>query len=344
MRLYLLGAFRRVDNIPHQWKVRKSAAHKRRRDGGLFPRMLRFILRRLLVILPTLLVVITIAFFLMRLAPGSPFAQQRLLPPEILENVEAKYGFDRPLIVQYFSYLGDVITGDFGPSLKYMNRSVIELIGEGLAVSAPIGLASLLIALSAGIGLGVLAALNQNRPADYVASTIAVIGICVPTFVTAPLLVLLFAANLGWLPTAGTGAGLRSYILPVFVLALPQVAAIARLTRAGTIEVMNSNFIRTARAKGLTESTIVWKHALRAALLPLVGYLGPAVAFVLTGSLVIDKVFRLSGLGNKFYTAAIQRDYTLVMGIVILSATLVLVFNLIADIVHAWMDPRVRLS
>lgn len=306
--------------------------------------MLRFILRRLLVIIPTLFVIITVAFFMMRLAPGNPFISDRNFPPEIMANLEAKYGLDKPLVAQYGDYLLDVLRFDFGPSLKYMNRDVIDIIAESLPVSATIGLGSLIVALICGVSLGVMAALKQNTAADYFASTLAVIGICVPTFVTAPLLVLLFATELRWLPVAGLGAGVKSYILPIIVLALPQMAAIARLSRAGTIEVMSSNYIRTARAKGLKESTIVWRHALRAALVPLTGYLGPAVAFIITGSLVVDKIFSLPGLGNKFYTAAFQRDYTLVMGVIILSAALVLIFNLLADILHAWMDPRVRLS
>lgn len=306
--------------------------------------MLRFILRRLLVIIPTLFVVITLAFFMMRIAPGSPFSQQRMLPPEILHNLEVKYHFDEPLIVQYGRYLGQIAHGDFGPSMKYMNRSVVDIIAQALPVTATIGGFSLLFALTIGVSLGVTAALRQNSVIDYTASTLAIIGICVPTFVTAPILVFMFATKLGWLPTAGLSGGAKAYILPILVLTLPQVAAIARLSRAGTIEVMNSNFIRTARAKGLPEATIVFRHALRAALLPLVGYLGPALAGIITGSLVIDKVFRLPGLGNKFYTAAIQRDYTLVMGVVIMSAAAVMLFNLLSDILHALMDPRVRLS
>jgi len=306
--------------------------------------MLRFILRRLFVAIPTLFIVVTIAFFMMRAAPGSPFTMQRKLPPEILKNVEAKYGFDRPLIEQYFGYLADVVRGDFGPSLKYVGRDVIEIIADALPVSATIGLSSLFLACIIGVTLGIAAALRQNKAVDYVASTVAVIGICVPTFVMGPMLVLLFASKLGWLPTAGVSAGFKSYILPIAVLTLPQVAAIARLTRAGMIEVLRSNYIRTARAKGLSEARILAQHAIRAGLLPLVGFLGPAMAGIVTGSLVVDKLFRLPGLGRQFYTAAIQRDYTLVMAVVILSATLIIVFNLISDIVHALLDPRVRLS
>ena len=220
----------------------------------------------------------------------------------------------------------------------------MTIIADAAPVSLKIGISALIIALLAGISLGVLAALRQNKPADYIASTIAVIGICVPTFVVGPLLVMLFATKLGWLPTAGIGAGFKSFILPVTVLALPQMAAIARLTRAGMIETMNSNYVRTARAKGIAGHTIVTRHAMRQALLPLIAYLGPSLAGVVAGSLVVDKLFRLPGLGKVFYTAAIQRDYTLVMGVVILLAALILLFNLLADVVHALMDPRVRLT
>lgn len=306
--------------------------------------MLRFIIRRLLVAIPTLFLVVTLAFFMMRAAPGSPFENERKLPPEILKNVQAKYGFDRPLIVQYGAYLADVAHGDFGPSLKYKAKSVADVIGEGFPTSAGIGLTALTIAALVGILLGVLAALRQNRGADYTAMTIAVLGVCVPTFVTAPLLVLVFASTLGWLPTAGATSGIKSYILPVIVLALPQIAIISRLTRAGMIEVLRSNYIRTARAKGLPERTIIFKHGLRAALLPLVSYLGPACAGLLTGSLVVEKIFNLPGIGKSFVVGALQRDYTVVMGVVILYAALILLLNLVADLIYAALDPRVRLS
>ena len=306
--------------------------------------MLRFILRRLLVAIPTIFVVITVAFFMMRAAPGSPYSIQRKLPPEIEENLKKKYHFDEPLIVQYGRYLSQVAVGDFGPSMKYEGREVVDIIKQAVPTSAKIGLTALFLSLIIGIGLGIIAALRQNRFADYFASTIAVIGVCVPTFVTGPLLVLIFATNLGWLPTAGIGAGLKSFVLPVIVLTLPAIAGLARLTRASMIEVLNSNFIRTARAKGLSGSTVVFRHALKPALVPLMGYLGPATAGVITGSLIVDKLFRLPGLGKIFFTAGIQRDYTLVMAIVILSAVLILVFNLLADIAQALMDPRVRLT
>ena len=306
--------------------------------------MLRFIGRRLLVAIPTLFLVITVAFFMMRAAPGSPFDMDRKLSPEIERNVMAKYGMNKPLGEQYVDYLADVLRGDLGPSLKYKDKTVIEILKENYPVSLKIGGFAILIAAVAGVSLGVLAALRQNRIADYGVMTVAIAGVCIPTFVTAPLLVLAFASKLGWFPTAGLTGGVSSYILPIVVLALPQVAIISRLTRAGMIEVLRSNYVRTARAKGLPEHRIVGKHALRAAILPLVSYLGPACAGLLTGSLVVEKIFNLPGLGKFFVISALQRDYTVVMGMVIFYAALILVLNLIADLLYAVLDPRVRLS
>lgn len=306
--------------------------------------MLRFIGRRLLVALPTMFLVVTVAFFMMRAAPGSPFDMDRKLSPEIERNVMAKYGMDRPLAEQYVKYLKDVVRGDFGPSLKYKDKTVLQILGENYGVSLRLGLAAISIAALMGVSLGVLAALRQNRSTDYVVMGLAILGVCIPTFVTAPLLVLTFGSWLGWLPTAGLTAGVRSYVLPVAVLALPQIAIISRLTRAGMIEVLQSNYVRTARAKGLPEHRIVGRHALRAAILPLVSYLGPACAGLLTGSLVVEKIFNLPGLGKFFVISALQRDYTVVMGMVIFYAALILVLNLIADLLYAALDPRVRLA
>ena len=306
--------------------------------------MLRFILRRLLVAIPTLLVIVTVAFFMMRLSPGSPFVSGSRMSPEILKNVEAKFGFDKPLYVQYFRYVGGVLHGDFGPSLKYKTKTVADFIKEGFPTSLKIGGFALLFAGVLGTCLGVLAAVRQNRLADYAAMTIAVLGVCVPSFVTAPLLVLLFGSKLGWLPTGGLDAGVKSYILPVTVLALPQIAIISRLVRAGMIESLNSNYVRTARAKGMPERVVVLNHALRSAILPLVSYLGPACALLVTGSLVVEKIFSVPGLGRAFITGALQRDYTVVMGVVILYATLIIMLNLVADVLVAMLDPRVWVS
>lgn len=307
--------------------------------------MFRFIGRRLLVAIPTLFLVVTVAFFMMRAAPGSPFDMDRKLSPEIERNVMAKYGMDKPLHEQYFNYLKDAVHGDFGPSLKYKDKSVLQILEENYKVSLTLGLSAIIIAAVVGVTLGVLAALRQNRLVDYGVMAVAIVGVCIPTFVTAPLLVLFFGSKLQLLPSGGwNGGALENLILPVAVLALPQIAIISRLTRAGMIEVLHSNYVRTARAKGLPEHRIVGKHALRAAILPLVSYLGPACAGLLTGSLVVEKIFNLPGLGKFFVISALQRDYTVVMGMVIFYAALILVLNLIADLLYAALDPRVRLS
>ena len=307
--------------------------------------MLRFIGRRLLVAIPTLFLVVTLAFFMMRAAPGSPFDMDRKLAPEIEKNVLAKYGMNKPLGQQYLDYLAGVARGDLGPSLKYKDKTVLAILKENYPVSLKLGLSAIILASIVGVSLGVLAALRQNRSVDYGVMTVAVLGVCIPTFVTAPMLVLVFASKLGWLPSAGWNDGaIQNLVLPVTVLALPQIAIISRLTRAGMIEVLHSNYVRTARAKGLPEYRIVGKHALRAALLPLVSYLGPACAGLLTGSLVVEKIFGLPGLGKFFVISALQRDYTVVMGMVIFYAALILLLNLIADLLYALLDPRVRLG
>ncbi len=307
--------------------------------------MLRFLVRRLVVAIPTLFVVITVAFFMMRAAPGSPFDNDRRLPPEIKANVEKKFGMNRPLGVQYVSYLGGVLHGDFGPSLKYQDKTVLDVLRENYPVSLRLGLTAILIATVTGVSLGVLAALRQNQAADYLTVGVAIIGVTIPSFVTAPLLQLVFGSKLGILPIAGWDNGaLPNMILPVAVLALPQIAIISRLTRAGMIEALQSNWVRTARAKGLPELQIVTHHALRAAILPLVSYLGPACAGLLTGSLVVERIFNLPGLGKFFVVSALQRDYTVVMGMVIVYAVLILVLNLFADLLQAGLDPRVRLA
>ena len=307
--------------------------------------MLRFIGRRLLIAIPTLFLVITAAFFMMRAAPGSPFDGDRKLLPEIEANVLAQYGMDKPLVEQYANYLGGVVRGDLGPSLKYRDKSVLDILKENYGVSLTLGLSAIVIASIVGVSLGVMAALRQNGTTDHAVMAVAILGVCIPTFVTAPLLVLAIASKLGWLPTAGWNDGaLANMVLPVTVLALPQIAIISRLTRAGMIEVLHANYIRTARAKGLPEGLIVRKHALRAALLPLVSYLGPACAGLITGSLVVEKIFNLPGLGKFFVISALQRDYTVVMGMVIVYAALILVLNLAADLLLAVLDPRVRLA
>jgi len=241
--------------------------------------------------------------------------------------------------------VGGVLHGDFGPSLKYRDKSVLEILKENYRVSLTIGLSAFSIAILLGVSLGVIAALRQNGPADYATMAVAILGVCIPSFVTAPLLQLALGSKLGWLPIAGwDGGAAPNLVMPIAVLALPQIAIISRLTRAGMIEVLRSNYIRTARAKGLPEFTIVAKHAIRAAVLPLVSYLGPAFAGLLTGSLVVERIFGLPGLGKFFVTSALQRDYTVVMGMVIFFATLILILNLVADLLYALLDPRVRLA
>ena len=307
--------------------------------------MASFLLRRLLTALPTLFLVITAAFFMMRAAPGSPFDSERKLSPEIERAVMAKYGMDRPLGEQYVDYLKGVLHGDLGPSLKYKDKTVVEVLAENFGVSLTLGLSAIIVALVVGGTLGVFAALRQNGPIDYLASTLAILGVCIPTFVTAPLLVLLFASKLELLPNAGWNGGApENLILPVTVLALPQIAIISRLVRAGMIEVLRSNYVRTARAKGLSEFRIVTRHVLRAAVGPLVAYLGPAAAGLLTGSLVVEKIFNLPGLGKFFVISALQRDYTVVMGMVIFFAALILVRILLADLLLAALDPRMKLA
>jgi oligopeptide transport system permease protein len=293
--------------------------------------MLRFIARRLLVAIPTLFLVVTLAFFMMRAAPGNPFLGERKLSPEVHE--------------QYVAYLGGVLKGDFGPSLKYKDKTVLQILAENYKVSLILGVSAITLASVIGMSLGVLAALRQNGVMDYGVTSVAILGVCIPTFVTAPLLVLLFGSTLEWLPNGGwNGGALQNLILPITVLALPQIAIISRLTRAGMVEVLQSNYVRTAKAKGLPMGLIVRRHALRAAVLPLVSYLGPACAGLITGSLVVEKIFNLPGLGKFFVISALQRDYTVVMGMVIFYAALIVVLNLIADLVYALLDPRVRLG
>ena len=299
--------------------------------------MLQYIGRRLLVAIPTLFLVITAAFFMMRAAPGSPFDMDRKLSPEIEANVLAQFGMNKPLGEQYVDYLAGVVRGDLGPSLKYRDKTVLDIVKENYPVSLRLGFFAIAIASVVGVSLGVMAALRQNKLTDNVVMTVAILGVCIPTFVTAPLLVLGIASKLGWLPTAGWNDGaLANMVLPIVVLSLPQIA--------GMIEVLHSNYVRTARAKGLPEAVIVWKHALRAAILPLVSYLGPACAGLITGSLVVEKIFNLPGLGKFFVISALQRDYTVVMGMVIFYAGLILVLNLVADLLYAVLDPRVRLA
>ena len=314
--------------------------------------MLGYAFKRFLGAVPTLFLIVTLAFFMMRAAPGGPFDSARKLPPEIEHNIKAAYNLDKPLLVQYGIYLERLAQGDLGPSYKNKDFTVAQLIGIGLPVSVRLGLWAMALAISLGVSLGVWAALRQNRWQDYSVMTLAMFGITIPTFVTAPILTLIFGiygvSLFGFdinLPVGGwNGGAWRNMILPVTVLALPQIAIIARLTRGSMIEVLHSNYIRTARAKGLSAYAIVLRHALRAALLPLVSYLGPAVAGILTGSLIVEEIFGVPGIGRYFIQAALNRDYTLVMGVVICYAALIITLNFVADILYGVLDPRVRLT
>ena len=305
--------------------------------------MLSYALRRIAGVIPTLFIIITLSFFVIRIAPGGPFDDEQTLPPEIKANLEAAYGLDKPLLEQYGRYLAGLVQGDFGPSFKFKDFSVTELIAQGLPVSLMLGLSAVLLALLIGIPLGTLAALRQNSPTDYGIMSVAVLGIALPGFVTGPLFALVFGLHLRWFPVAGWEAGeLRYLVLPVVTLALPVIAYIARLTRGSLLEVLRTNHVRTARAKGLPERRVILKHALRPALLPVVSYLGPATAFVITGSLVVETVFGLPGSGRYLVQGAINRDYTLVMGMVVFYASLILLLNLAVDLVYGWLDPRIR--
>ena len=303
--------------------------------------MLGYTLKRLLGAIPTLLILLTLAFFMMRLAPGGPFDTEKSLPPEIQAN--RKYHLDEPLLQQYGRYLWDLLHGDFGPSFQYKDYSVNELIATGFPVSMRLGVAAILIALVIGVALGTLAALRQNRATDYTVMTLAMTGISIPNFVLTPILILMFAVHLGWLPAGGWNDGQwRNLLLPIVGLALPQIAYIARLMRGSMIEVLRSNAIRTARAKGLPERVVILRHALKPALLPVISFLGPATAAVITGSVVIEQIFGIPGLGRYFVQGALNRDYTLVMGVVVFYGTLIILFNFIVDLLYAALDPRVR--
>lgn len=305
--------------------------------------MLRYALTRFLGAIPTLLILITIAFFMIRAAPGGPFDAEKALPAEIEANLRAAYHLDEPLIQQFGRYVWNLARGDFGPSFQYKDYSVTELIAAGFPVSLRLGGSAMLLALLIGVAAGTIAALRQNSRTDHVVMAVSMTGISIPNFVMAPLLILLFAVTLGWLPAGGIGdGGLRHMLLPVISLALPQVAYISRLTRGSMIEVLRSNFVRTARAQGLPERTVILRHALKPALLPVISYLGPATAAVITGSVVIEQIFGVPGLGRYFVQGALNRDYTLVMGVVVFYGALIILFNLLVDLVYAWLDPKVK--
>jgi oligopeptide transport system permease protein len=286
---------------------------------------------------------VSASFFIVRLAPGGPFEQEQALPAAIRANLDRLYGLDQPLGVQYVRYLRGLLHGDFGPSFNVRDFSVGELIAQGLPLSLTLGALALASSLLAGIPLGVASAMKRSSPTDFGITTAVVLGVALPSFVTGPLLALVFGLYLHWLPVAGWEAGEPRYlVLPVIALALPVTAYIARITRGSLLEVLRANYVQTARARGLGEARVIWRHALRPALLPVVSYLGPAAAYVLTGSLVVETVFGLPGTGRYLVQGAIDRDYTLVTGMITVYAALTLGFNLIADLVYRWLDPTVR--
>lgn len=305
--------------------------------------MLGYALRRFVGGALTLFLIITFAFVMMRLAPGGPFARERPIPPEILRNIEAHYDLDQPLHEQYRRYLAGLVRGDLGPSYRRKDFTVVELIARGAPASFLLGGLALAVATALGVTAGIVAAARQNSGVDYAVMSAAMVGIAIPNFVLAPLLTLVLGVFLRWLPVGGWGGGHWTYlILPVLGLALPQVARIARLTRGSMIEVLNANFIRTARAKGLGERRVVVRHALKSALLPVLSYLGPAAAALLTGSVVIEQIFAIPGIGRYFVEAALDRDYPVVMGVVIVFGALIIVLNLVVDLLYGLLDPRVR--
>ena len=302
--------------------------------------MARYLARRLVGFPPVLLVIVTASFFIMRLAPGGPFDMERALPEAVRTNIEARYHLNESLARQYLRYLGDVVRGDLGPSFRYPDRTVNELLALGFPVSLTLGVCALGLALLVGGTAGVVAAIRHNRWADYLTMSLALGGVSVPNFVLGPLLILVFALWLGWLPVAGWGTW-RHLVLPSVTLAAFYTAYVARLARAGMLEVILQDWVRTARAKGLREAVVVTRHALPGALLPVVSYLGPAAARALTGSVVIETIFGIPGIGRYFIQSALNRDYTMVLGTVVFFSGLLIAFNLIVDCLYAYLDPRV---
>ena len=306
--------------------------------------MLSFIARRLLIAIPTLIILIIICFLLMYAAPGGPFSSERPLPAAVLANIEAKYGLDRPLPVQIWNYLVSVITGfDFGPSFQYKDRSVNEVIAQGFPVTLTYGSISFILATLIGVSLGVLAAIRHNTLLDYIAVGATFSAQVLPNFVMAPILVIIFTWQLGWLPGGGWEGGKWQYlIMPVIALSTSYMASIARITRSSMLEVLKSNFIRTAKAKGLPGRTIIFRHALKPALLPVISYLGPTFVAMITGSVIIDIYFSTGGIGVSYVNAALNRDYSMMLGVTILYGALTIIFNLVTDVAYAWLDPKIR--
>lgn len=306
--------------------------------------MLGYILRRLLIAIPTLLILIVICFLLMHAAPGGPFTSERPLPPQVLANINAKYGLDDPLIVQMWDYVVGIVTRfDFGPSFIYKDRDVNDIIAQGFPVTLTYGTISFLLATLIGVAFGVFAAIRHNTWADYIAVGVTFSAQALPNFVMAPILVIIFTWKLGWLPGGGWNGGQWQYVvMPVIALSTSYMASIARITRSSMLETMNANYIRTARAKGLPMRAVIWRHALKPAMLPVVSYLGPAFVAMITGSVIIDMYFSTGGIGLSYVNAALNRDYAVMLGVTILYGGLTVLFNLVADILYAWLDPKIR--
>ncbi len=304
--------------------------------------MWRFALNRLLQAIPVLLIVISATFMLVHSAPGGPFSADKAVPPEVIKALEAQYKLDQPMWKQYVSYLGDVLQGDFGPSFKYSGRTVNELIAAGIPATAELALYAMLVALIIGVSAGVAAAMRPNTLQDYVPMSAAMLGICMPSFLLGPLLVLVFGIYLEWLPVSGWGDMPGDKIMPSITLGTGYAAYIARLSRGGMLEVLSQDYIRTARAKGLSEPVIIFKHAMRGGLIPVVAFLGPAFAGLLGGSFVVETIFQIPGLGRFYVQAAFNRDYTMILGMTIFFATLIILFNLLSDMLAIWLDPKLR--
>ncbi|HEV8034971.1 oligopeptide ABC transporter permease OppB [Yoonia sp.] len=306
--------------------------------------MLSFVFRRLAVAVPTLLILVILSFVLMYAAPGGPFNSERPLPPEVLANIEAKYGLDQPFWKQIVNYVSGVVTSfDFGPSFQYKDRSVNDVIAQGFPVTLTYGFWSFVVAVTVGVSLGVAAAIKQNSWVDYFAVGVSIGAQVLPNFVMAPLLLLVFTLWLGWLPGGGWNGGQWQFlIMPVIALSTSYMASIARITRSSMLEVLNTNFIRTARAKGLPMRRVIWKHAMKPTMLPVLSYLGPAFVGMITGSVIIDVFFSTGGIGQFFVNSAFNRDYSVIMGITILVGTLTILFNLLVDVLYAWIDPKIR--
>ena len=304
--------------------------------------MLKIILKRIVVSIPVLLIVITVTFFFIRLAPGGPFDSEKAVTPEILQNLNEYYNLNKPVFTQYFDYLKNLVQGDFGPSFRHSNRTVTEMILAGLPATFELGLYALLIAVFFGTLAGLSAALMPNSLQDYIPMSLAMTGICMPTFLLGPLLALVFGIWLEWLPVSGWDTLPGDKILPSVTMGTVYAAYIARLTRGGMLEVLYQDFIRTARAKGLPEAMVVVRHALKGGLLPVVSFIGPAIAGLLAGSFVVETIFQIPGLGRFYVQAAFNRDYTMILGTTILYSALIIFFNLFSDILTKWLDPRLR--